>query len=114
MKKILFTCSILVASLASQAQELAIDQNPNYKVSMDKYAASQLSLQTTNNTTTQNTYKAYDFSEAKAERRAERRNLRRERQMYYNMNNGYYYGNNNGFNDYYDNSNFRNGSYQIY
>jgi hypothetical protein len=111
MKRIIFTLIILVAGFATQAQELAPDQNPNYKVSMDKYVATQVSLQSTNNTTIQSTYKAYDWSTAKAERKAERRSFRRERRLFNNYNdswdyNGYnnsYYGNgryNNGWNNY--------------
>jgi hypothetical protein len=96
MKRIIFTFIILTAGFATQAQELATDQNPNYKVSMDKYAATQISLQSTNNTTIQSTYKAYDWSTAKAERQAERRNFRRERRLFNNFNNNW---NNNGWNN---------------
>lgn len=120
MKKVIFTLSILLGAYASMAQDLAPDQNPNYKVSMDKYAANQVSLQTTNNTTIQDTYKAYDWSTAKAERKAERRNFRRERILFNNYNNGWNNGwnnngynnwNNNGYNNWnnnwYNNNNFR-------
>jgi hypothetical protein len=100
MKKLIFTMSIFAAGFATQAQELATDQNPNYKVSMDKYAGTQVSLQTTNNTTIQDTYKAYDFTEARAERRAERRNFRRDRRLFNNFNNGW---NNNWDNSFYGN-----------
>ncbi len=97
MKRIIFTFIILAAGFATQAQELAPDQNPNYKVSMDKYAATQASLQSTNNTTIQSTYKAYDWSTAKAERKAERRSYRRERALYNNYNNKWDYGWNNNW-----------------
>ena len=102
MKKILFTLSILLAGYAIMAQDLAPDQNPHYKISMDKYAATQVSLQTTNNTTVQETYKAYDWSAAKAERKAERRNFRRERVLFNNYNNGW--NNNNRFNNNWNNN----------
>ncbi len=104
MKKLIFTLCIFAAGFATQAQELAPDQNPNYKVSMDKYAGTQVSLQTTNNTTIQDTYKAYDFREAKAERQAERRNFRRERRLFNNYNNSFNNSWNNGWNnDYFGN-----------
>ncbi len=106
MKKVIFTFSILIAGYATMAQDLAPDQNPNYKVSMDKYAATQVSLQTTNNTTIQDTYKAYDWSTAKAERKAERRNFRRERVLFNNYNNGW---NNNNWNNGWNNNNWNNG-----
>ncbi len=106
MKKVIFTLSILLAGYATMAQDLAPDQNPNYKVSMDKYAATQVSLQTTNNTTIQDTYKAYDWSTAKAERKAERRNFRRERVLFNNYNNGW---NNNNWNNGWNNNNWNNG-----
>lgn len=105
MKKVIFTLSILLAAYATKAQDLAPDQNPNYKVSMDKYAANQVSLQTTNNTTIQDTYKAYDWSTAKAERKAERRNFRRERILFNNYNNGW---NNNGYNNWNNNNGYNN------
>ncbi len=106
MKKVIFTLSILLAGYVTMAQDLAPDQNPNYKVSMDKYAATQVSLQTTNNTTIQDTYKAYDWSTAKAERKAERRNFRRERVLFNNYNNGW---NNNNWNNGWNNNNWNNG-----
>ncbi len=107
MKKILLSFIIIAAGFAAAAQDLAPDQNPNYKVSMDKYTASQVSLQTTMNTTVQDTYKAYDWSTAKAERKAENRRYRRE---YYN--NGYY--NNGYYNGGYNNSYYNNGYYNPY
>ncbi len=110
MKKVIFTLSILLAGYVTMAQDLAPDQNPNYKVSMDKYAATQVSLQTTNNTTIQDTYKAYDWSTAKAERKAERRNFRRERALFNIRNNGWNNGwNNNNWNNGWNNNNWNNG-----
>jgi hypothetical protein len=114
MKKLFFTFSIFTAGFATQAQELATDQNPNYKVSMDKYASTQVGLQATNNTTIQDTYKAYDFSEAKAARQAERRNFRRERRLFNSYNNSWNNGwdnnwNNNGWNN--SNGRFNNNYY---
>jgi hypothetical protein len=99
MKNLIFTLVFFGSGFSTQAQELAPDQNPNYKVSMDKYKAAQTNLQTTMNTTVQDTYKAYDFRVARAERQAERRSYRRERTLYNNYNNGYDY-NNYGYNNY--------------
>ena len=106
MKKLLLALSIMAGGYAAAAQELAPDQNPNYKVSMDKYIATYTTLQATNNTTLQNTYKAYDWSTARTERRTERHNNRREMRLLnrYNNYNNYDY---NGYNDshYYNNYN---------
>ena len=111
MKQIFFTLAILVAGFATKAQELAPDQNPNYKVSMDKYAATQVNLQSTNNTTIQSTYKAYDWSTAKSERKAERRSFRRERRLYNNYNDNF---NNNGCNNNWNNNNCNNNGWNNY
>lgn len=106
MKKVLLFIIIIAAGLAANAQELAPDQNPNYKVSLEKYTGNMVALQTTNNTTVQETYKAYDWSTAKAERKAERRNFRRERALFNTYNNGW---NNNNWNNGWNNNNWNNG-----
>ena len=105
MKQLLLSLIIIAAGFAANAQELAPDQNPNYKVSMEKYSAIPAS-QTTMNTTLQETYKAYDWSTAKAERKAERRNFRRERALFNSYNNGW---NNNNGNNGWNNNNWNNG-----
>ncbi|MCY7293444.1 MAG: hypothetical protein LH615_14800 [Ferruginibacter sp.] len=105
MKKLLLSLLILVAGFAAKAQEVVPDQNPNYKVSMEKYQAIQIT-QTTMNTTVQDTYRAYDWSTAKAERKAERRTFRRERALFNNYNNGW---NNNNWNNGWNNNNWNNG-----
>ena len=110
---------LILSSFGSVAQELAPDQNPNYANSAEKYAAKSAELTATQSETVQDTYKAYDWREAKAEKQE----LRKERQYeirkaraqsryrcggnrYYNngysYNNGYY---NNGYsnNQYYNN-----------
>lgn len=99
MKTFIITLVILSAGFAVQAQELAPDQNPNYKVSSEKYKT-MANGQTAMNTTVQDTYKAYDWSTAKAERKTERRNERRERRLYNNYDNRYnpYDYNNNYYN----------------
>lgn len=103
MKKILLFLFIATATFAASAQDLAPDQNPNYKVSLAKYTAGHDNLQSTLNTTVQSTYKAYDWRTAKNERKAERISYRRERSLFnnynYGYNNGYY---NNGYNFYYN------------
>lgn len=101
MKKLLFALIIFIGAYAASAQELAPDQNPNYKVSMEKYQASQTNMQTAMNTTLQETYKAYDWRNAKAERKAERKADRRENRLLNNYNQRYYDPyNNNGRSNY--------------
>ena len=90
MKKLLLALIIFTGGYAASAQELEPDQNPNYKVSMEKYPASQISMQTAMNTTVQETYKAYDWRNAKAERKAERKADRRENRLFNNYNQHYY------------------------
>ena len=90
MKKLLLPLFILATGYSLHAQEIAPDQNPNYKMSMEKYKAMQNDLQTTMNTTVQSTYKAYDWTTAKAERKMERRNERREDRLFNNYNRQYY------------------------
>lgn len=105
MKKLLLALTIIAGGYAASAQELAPDQNPNYKVSLEKYQAQSTSLNSMN-TTVQDTYKAYDWSTAKAERKAERRNFRRERTLFNNYNNGW---NNNNWNNGWNNNYYNNG-----
>jgi len=64
------------------------DQNPRYQMSRAKYIEQADSLNRTQGSTVQETYKAYDWYEA----REERRKLRRERNFQLNLNSGYYYG----------------------
>lgn len=83
------------------AQELAPDQNPNYRSSMLHYVAIADSINATEGTTLQDTYKAYDWWEAKQEKKALRRLNRQEIRMerakysrnYYDGYSGGYYGN---------------------
>ncbi|HUP13776.1 MAG TPA: hypothetical protein VM187_16255 [Niastella sp.] len=75
----------LVAQDASQS--LAPDQNPNFNISRLKYMNLKDSLLTASNTTVQQTYKAYDWYEA----RQERRNARREARRYTSYYSDYYY-----------------------
>ena len=94
---ILLVAVILSASLNAQ-QQLAPDQNPAYLQSQHKYMGIKDSLLESSNTTIQDTYKAYDFYEARLERRALRRENRnklrliRAENSWYNSNNNYNYG----------------------
>ncbi len=90
MKTLLLVLFILAGDYAASAQELAPDQNPNYKVSMEKYQGLQSNLQTTMNTTVLQTYKAFDWYTAKQERKAERRADRRENRLFNHYNQRYY------------------------
>lgn len=91
--------SLFTISVNAQDNTLAPDQNPAYKVSLEKYKSQQDKLLVTMNTTVQDTYKAYDWYEAKQERKQQRIADRRERRLYEAMNYGYYY---NPYNYYFD------------
>ena len=108
---------LLLTGVSSNAQTENPDQNPNYQVSQDKYMEKSEGLTETQSTTIQDTYKAFDWTENKAEQKAARKDRRYEnrklryqynrncRQYRYNNNcygTGYY--NNNGYNN-----NFNNG-----
>jgi hypothetical protein len=114
MKKgILFTASLLVIlALAATAQtSLAPDQNPNYMVSQARYMKMADSVNSWHSTTPQETYKAIDYLEDKREARANRKAWRRELRMERARNSGWY--NNGYYNDYYYpyNNNYNRGSY---
>lgn len=101
MKKILLFYFLVLITISPNAQEAntATDQNPNYKASLEIYKSQQDELVSTMNTTLQDTYKAYDWYEAKQERKQQRIADRRERRLYELQNYGNYY---NPFNYYYD------------
>jgi len=90
MKKILLFSFFVTVGYFAGAQELSPDQNPDYKVSLAKYTLSATDFQTTNNTTVQSTFKAYDWTTAKAEHKAERRVYRQQSRLNNGYNNGYY------------------------
>ena len=101
MKKLLLALFIFAGGCSASAQQLAPDQNPNYKVSLEKYQALNTSLQTTMNTTVQQTFKAFDWYTAKQDRKVERRADRRENRRFNNFNQCCNAANNfNGFNNY--------------
>ncbi len=94
-------CVSPLFSIKGFAQELAQDQNPNYRNSMHYYLSVADSLTKGEGTTFQDTYKAYDWFEAKQERKDQRRLWRHELRMekakysrnYYNGYSGGYYNN---------------------
>lgn len=96
MKNILTTFGIMTLSMFSFGAWAQIaDQNPNYEESMRYYLQVSDSLTQTLNTTVQDTYKAYDWYEAREERKALRSAYRHDERMnrggYYS---DYYYGSN--------------------
>jgi hypothetical protein len=83
---------IIIAALAvlgglhsgvASAQQTALlaDQNPRYTESQAKYARGADSLTSLHGTTIQDTYKAYDWYEAKLERRRQNREWRHQERM---------------------------------
>ncbi len=107
--KLILLSIFCFAAFAIQAQtQLAPDQNPNYLISQNKYMQLKDSLQGNMNVTVQQTYKAYDWYEAKLERKQNRIQNRNERRLYSNYQDyGYYNGfNNYGYNNYYGNYNY--------
>lgn len=77
--------ALYAGTASAQQSGLAPDQNPRYRESQEKYYKIADSLISQHGTTVQNTYKAYDWYEAKLERRRQRREWRHEERM-----NGYY------------------------
>ena len=94
-KRTLFTllsflgCMAVAVTTTAQDSDLLPDQNPRFAESVNKYSKIADSLTQTQGTTVQQTYKAYDWYEA----REERRKLRRERNHQYSLALGYNYGN---------------------
>jgi hypothetical protein len=74
------TCLTLTFSAKAQ-QELLKDQNPRYRESMNHYLVREDSLTMNEGTTVQQTYKAYQYFEAKRELRDQRRQWRQERRL---------------------------------
>lgn len=95
MKRTLMIIAGLIAGVAfaanSYAQQASLveDQNPRYEIAKAKYMNMSDSLTRDQGTTVQNTYKAYDWYEA----REERRKLRRERNYERSLYSYPYYGN---------------------
>ena len=82
MKKVILTLFVLSSSLIIKAQETS-NQNPNYKISQAKYELGQEKVLASMGTTAQQTYKAYDWTEAKQESKQQRIQLRQQRALAY-------------------------------
>jgi len=92
MKRTLMIIAGLIAGVTysyGQQASLVQDQNPRYEVARAKYMNMSDSLTRDQGTTVQNAYKAYDWYEA----REERRKLRRERNYESSLYSYPYYGN---------------------
>jgi len=110
--QLLFMLVFSVTALTAQTTtDLLPDQNPNYLISQNKYMQYRDSLLLTQNTTVQQTYKAYDWYTAKLERRQDRRNFRREIRLAnaYNWNNNWNNGWDNNWNNRWNNNRWNNG-----
>lgn len=87
--KLLFSLLAVFLMLPAMAQEPAGNQNPRHAISRDKYLNLADSLNSSQSTTLQDTYKAIDYladkQEAREARKQYRRDLRMERARY-----GYY------------------------
>ena len=119
LKSIGFILTLLVGS-QSWAQTQDPDQNPNYKISQDKYAEKSEDLNSTQGETIQDTYEAFDWTEHKAQQKQDRKDNRYNRrvmkyQYRYNHNNYNGYNNyNNGYYNNYNNGYYNNGYYNNY
>jgi hypothetical protein len=82
-----------ITVMVAQDDVLLPDQNPNYKVSMDKYIQQKDELTKTAGLTIQNTYKAIDDVALKIEKKAARRAARNERRLARIENRNRYYSN---------------------
>ncbi|WP_010520380.1 hypothetical protein [Aquimarina agarivorans] len=93
---------------AQNSDKLAEDQNPNYKVAMEKYMESPKELTLLQSTTVQETYKAIDPLEEKRELRSQRRQYRAQRPYWRHqrrlerIKNTRYYENNNNWGGFYN------------
>jgi V8-like Glu-specific endopeptidase len=101
---------LILSSVGSFAQALAPDQNPNYQNSAEKYAEKSVELTATQSETTQDTYKAYDYREAKAEKKQARIDRQHELRKL-RMQNRYRCGNNRNYYNGYPNGNYNNQYY---
>jgi hypothetical protein len=84
---------VMLIATWGMSQSLAPDQNPNYLISEAKYSQMADSINSLHGTTIQDTYKAIDWMEQRAEAREARRAFRRELRLTrarYGYNYGYY------------------------
>lgn len=117
MKKLLLPMLCILIASATYAQKEA-NQNPNFEISRTRYMNMRDSLLSTQSTTAQNTYVAYDWMALRQERKdirfLNRQQRRLNRSMYdYNYYPSSYYGqpyfnNNLYYNGYNRNSYYRN------
>ena len=79
----LFSAFMIVSSLQVNAQRdiTASDQNPRHLISQAKYESIADSVNRLHSTTLQNTYVAYDWYDAKQQRRTDRTAFRRQLQL---------------------------------
>lgn len=77
----LATMLCLTITMGASAQTLLPDQNPRYQESLQHYLLKEDSLTVNEGTTVQQTYKAYQYFEAKRERKDERRQWRQDRRI---------------------------------
>jgi hypothetical protein len=96
MKYFLLFFFTTAAYTVNAQSQLLPDQNPNYIVSQQHYTRILDSLEITMNTTVQDTYKAYDWYEAKLEKKQNRVNARYQARLIRAQNSNFLY--NNGFN----------------
>lgn len=83
--------TVVMTNSVKAQEELAPDQNPNYKKSMEKYMTDKDELLKNQGKTIQATYKAIDDMQLKEERKVLRRTYRQERRLARINNRGYYY-----------------------
>ena len=83
---ILFFLPFALTQANAQQNGLAPDQNPRYKESQERYIKQTDSLSNTEGITLQQTYKAYDWYEARLERRQQNREWRHQQ----NFNRSYF------------------------
>lgn len=112
MKNLYFIIGTFLVGIAGFAQTTDPDQNPNYKVSQDKYAQKADEINKTQGQTVQDTYTAFDWTEYKAQKKQNRKDARyNRRQMKYQYYRPYGYGNNTYYNNGYYNSGYYNNGY---
>lgn len=103
MKNRLANFGIAVLTMLSWGAWAQVEQqNPNFEESLDYYMGISDSLIQNMGTTVQNTYKAYDWYEAREERKAQRRAYRHEERMNRSYYMDYDYPNYNYYPSYYN------------
>lgn len=92
MRKTFTGFSVAVLMLCSVGAWAQLeDQNPRFQESLQYYSGVSDSLVQNQSVTVQDTYQAYDFYQAKLERRAQRRADRQERRINQNYYSSYNY-----------------------